>query len=222
MKCMQENCPGRVKTFYHLSIFERHMQNYHINPLMCTEPGCTHRKPFGRKGDLNRHFSSVHKGERPFKCPVKGCRENTHGFTRRYKLQQHRAEKHHLFRCTLTHCSAKVQEGSEHEHLAKDHGEFECALGACQARGESQFKTSSLNAHLELEHGLWPKGLISFSFGSIMKAWGTTTVLPGNIRFLLDLLTDREVHVGSTSAGPSDNVFQIRDCSVCSQSSAKE
>lgn len=59
-KCTEANC--RSKALYKtLSQFRQHVRNIHQEPLLCTVLGCTHKRPFGKQADLNRHVMSKHE-----------------------------------------------------------------------------------------------------------------------------------------------------------------
>ncbi len=64
------------------------VKHKNIRPFRCDRPGCRAR-PFGQRGDLNRHIASVHEGKKEHECM--DCNEL---FSRRSALNRHRERKH--------------------------------------------------------------------------------------------------------------------------------
>ncbi|KAI0760346.1 hypothetical protein C8Q74DRAFT_1372232 [Fomes fomentarius] len=58
----------------------------------CTWEGC--RKSFARSHNLLEHMEKVHRGLRPFKCNVEGCKKSTEGYSRKGDRDDHIMKKH--------------------------------------------------------------------------------------------------------------------------------
>lgn len=149
-KCQQPGCTSKA-TFWILSKFNEHMLNIHLRPLLCDFPGCTHRKPFGRHGDLDRHKKTKHRGleERPFKCPDPTCPSHSNGFARKDKLSDHTRNQHGALPCYRPHCGEFLS--SNHQH-----GDYICWLGSCRPiAGDyaGEFSRQGLEKHLHEAHG---------------------------------------------------------------------
>jgi hypothetical protein len=134
-------------------MFEDHLNNIHINPLLCTVEGCRHRTPFRGKADLQRHINSVHIEGTKAKCPFLSCTSERQYYSRKDKLILHLREVHDTDPCPFAHCFVVLDPriDSTAKHIAKLHGEFECALGSCK-RFVSSFCDSGFLEHLQLHH----------------------------------------------------------------------
>jgi hypothetical protein len=158
------------------------MYNIHAAPILCTIPGCTYKRPFGRKTELERHKQTKHaSSEKRHFCPVEDCDAHVHGFLRRDKLLKHASEKHALLKCPYNHCSAAVRVGEEEHYLEIAHDKWECAIGSCGDSRKSCFQRWDLLGHLEKCH--------SFTFTEAYEkrdlAWEsadkTARSLPGEV-----------------------------------------
>lgn len=150
-KCTEANC--RSKALYKtLSQFRQHVRNIHQEPLLCTVLGCTHKRPFGKQADLNRHVTSKHETTISFFCDDESCPAHIDGFKRKDKLLKHLREDHPQVQCTQTHCSATVADFQQQSHMEEAHGPFECALGRCRSSPPSNFTRAQLERHLKDHH----------------------------------------------------------------------
>lgn len=173
-------------------LFEDHLNNIHINPLICTVEGCKHKKPFRGKADLQRHISSVHIEGLKSRCPFPRCMSEGKDFSRKDKLISHLREIHDTDPCPFSHCSGELNPmtDSTAKHIGKLHGEFECALKSCR-RSVSQFCERGFLEHLELDHNMrWE---VVLKTRDIVKSLGNGSL--------------RDEHILSTQAD---------DCSLCS------
>ena len=116
-------CPelACLRTFGRPDKLQEHIRNIHQTPLLCTRPGCTNRKPFGRQSDLNRHAQVVHKEGPTYSCPFEHCPRS---YQRNDKLNDHLKARHPWARCPVADCGATVVDHpAEHEaHMAQAHG----------------------------------------------------------------------------------------------------
>ncbi|KIW30377.1 uncharacterized protein PV07_06126 [Cladophialophora immunda] len=129
-----------------------HVRNMHVAPLVCTHPGCSYKKPFGKPCDLKRHLATVHNTIGGYPCLESDC---TATFSRKDKMMKHAREKHELFKCPHNHCSATVFAVERESHLRESHGRYECAIGSCistHGTHKSCFTERSLSAHLRTCH----------------------------------------------------------------------
>ncbi|CAG9978343.1 unnamed protein product [Clonostachys byssicola] len=152
-KCTEANCRSKAQ-WKTLSQFTQHIRNIHQQPLLCTVPGCTHQRPFGKQTDLNRHVKTKHEATETFLCGDESCPAHVHGFERKDKLLKHLREHHPQVQCTKTHCSAIVADFQQQSHMEQDHGPFECALGHCRTSPPSNFTQVRLHRHLKNHHKL--------------------------------------------------------------------
>lgn len=156
--CTWPQCASR--SFQTESLFKRHMNYVHINPLLCLFPNCPHKKPFERPSDLTRHGQSVHSSERQFACPIDSCDAQIKEFARKDHLTKHMRERHDNYFCPWNHCFHNTKNSfAEPEDLIKHiknvHGPYECALMACaQVQLSSKFSKLSLIKHLRNHHGM--------------------------------------------------------------------
>lgn len=83
-------CPTCNERFTQSGSLGTHVRVKHknIRPYRCPRKGCLAR-PFGQRGDLNRHIASVHDGKKDHKCL--DCSEY---FSRKSALNRHRERKH--------------------------------------------------------------------------------------------------------------------------------
>lgn len=151
--CHWPGCSSKA-TFKTPSSIQTHVKNIHVKPLVCEEPQCSYKKPFGRQCDLDRHCNNAHKLSRDFCCPVGGCHANTNGYSRKDKMLQHVREKHDNLKCPFSHCSATVVETEKDSHFENFHGVYECALGSCQHGLKSCFRRDDLRRHLKSCHNI--------------------------------------------------------------------
>lgn len=150
--CSWHGCPSKAR---HKAAkqFEDHLNNIHINPLVCTVEGCKHKTPFRGKADLQRHINSVHINGIKAKCPFRKCASEGRDFSRKDKLVLHLRVIHDTDPCPFAHCMVVLdpRKDSTAQHFSKLHGDFECALGSCKAH-VSQFCESGFLEHLQLDH----------------------------------------------------------------------
>ncbi|KAK1753666.1 hypothetical protein QBC47DRAFT_46740 [Echria macrotheca] len=135
-------------------MFRQPTQSTNRNSLVCPTPGCSYRKPFNKKSDLNRHLRSVHLATYE-ECPYEDCSK---AFKRKDKLKKHLRECHPQVRCLLHHCSADIADIYQEHHQDTEHGDVECALGLCKDSPPSRFTQPALKRHLRKHHGLGPLG----------------------------------------------------------------
>jgi hypothetical protein len=162
-RCTWHGCSSKAlhKT---ATLFDKHLNNIHVNPLICTIQDCTHKTPFRANAELQRHIATVHAEKRRFKCPYKSCRLDGKVFSRRDKLICHLRGSHDTQDCPYANCLIWMESfvhgrESTAKHIAKMHGSFECALRSCQG-SISQFLESSLLDHLQIQHDMdWEHAL---------------------------------------------------------------
>lgn len=160
--CCWYGCPSKAR-HKTAKLFEDHLNNIHINPLLCTVDGCNHKTPFRGKADLQRHINCVHIEGSKAKCPFLSCRSEGRDFSRKDKLIIHLRDAHDTDPCPFAHCVVVLDPriDSTAKHIAKLHGEFECALGSCK-QFVSSFCDSGLLEHLQLDHKM--------DWGTVLKA----------------------------------------------------
>lgn len=151
--CEWPKCTSKA-LFKTAKLLANHTLNVHVEPLVCTVPSCSHKKPFGKKCDLLRHIRTIHTIGLTYKCRVHGCDANVTGFSRRDKMLQHMREMHTLLKCGYNHCSAEVLEAETASHLQQSHGNLECAIGDCKNAHKSYFRADSLLKHLRTSHSI--------------------------------------------------------------------
>lgn len=195
--CCWQGCSSKARPKT-AKMFEDHLNNIHINPLLCTFEGCRHRTPFRGKADLQRHINSVHVEGTKAKCPFLGCRSERRDFSRKDKLILHLREVHDTDPCPFAHCVVDLdpRTDSTAKHIAKLHGEFECALGSCQ-EFVSSFCDNGLLEHLQLDHKM--------QWETVLKARDMAKNI-GN-------KTLRNEHIMGA---------EVYNCSICHQDSAIE
>lgn len=75
--------------------YETLSPNYHQRQSRHRCPRLMCPFTFGRKGDLERHFRTVHCGRFSYSCGVGGCENNKgRGYSRRDKLKEHQWRRH--------------------------------------------------------------------------------------------------------------------------------
>lgn len=180
--CPWKGCTSRAK-FANRKFLNVHLDNIHVEPLVCEVTGCGYQKPFRNKHDLERHRRTAHESVKEWACPYERCRGEGLGFARKDKLLVHFRDMHGSEggnkagegkRCPISHCREVLGEvmdglGEENgegngrermvEHVKRDHGNFECALGRCagdfkQMRIKSLFSDQGLEKHLQRDHGI--------------------------------------------------------------------
>lgn len=149
-KCHWQACASKA-TFRSPSSLKAHIRNVHVSPLICTHPGCSYMKPFGKQCDLKRHIATIHGTKHIYRCLESECKET---FSRKDKMMKHARENHELFRCSCNHCLAIVCATQRQSHLKEAHGLFECAIGSCKSGGRSYFHKKDLRGHLKRIHGV--------------------------------------------------------------------
>ncbi|KAE8452852.1 hypothetical protein EG329_013124 [Mollisiaceae sp. DMI_Dod_QoI] len=187
-QCSWHGCPSKAR-YKTTKLFEDHLNNIHINPLICTIEGCRHKKPFRGKADLQRHINSVHMDGSKLRCPFSKCTTEGRDFSRKDKLISHLREIHDTDHCPYSHCVEELNPmtDSTAKHIGKLHGEFECALRSCK-KSTSQFCERGFLDHLQLDHNMnWETVLRT---RDIAKIFGDKTL--------------RDEHI-----------IDVRDCNIC-------
>lgn len=166
-KCRWLGCKSKA-VFKLRSLFLEHLQNIHTNPLLCTKPRCSSKKPFKNKHELERHNSTSHSTERKWECPYDNCSSETRSFARKDKWMQHIRETQHendAF-CPFYHCSLILnqslngfesrQEIGKHfgsTHSGRPVDAYMCAVGSCEnTRNSDRWSSEGLQKHLRLQH----------------------------------------------------------------------
>ncbi|KAE9378655.1 hypothetical protein N431DRAFT_146499 [Stipitochalara longipes BDJ] len=154
MKCTWNGCTTKAK-YKTEKLFEQHLVNIHINPLVCTVKDCNYTKPFRAKHDLQRHIDTAHSGTSKYRCHFESC---TKGFARKDKWIKHMFDHHDTEPCPYAHCPEdNFVPGvgkSTTEHIAKLHGMFECGLDSCSDGKASGFSDTALSEHLQVAHNM--------------------------------------------------------------------
>ncbi|KUJ06586.1 uncharacterized protein LY89DRAFT_406326 [Mollisia scopiformis] len=161
LKCTFPGC-AKTTSFKTEKLLMTHVENIHTFPLYCTQPGCPYRRPFPRKGDLDRHLASKHGIGRLFRCPRLDCPRHRRPYGRKDKLRDHVNDyAHGINHCQYDHCLLKSERGlfcqtdvTKHEQSSK-HGEYECSIGDC-AGSNSHFTKQGLSFHLS-SHRIGPR-----------------------------------------------------------------
>lgn len=194
MRCTWYGCSSKAqhKTWKQ---FDVHLNNIHVNPLICTVSGCGYKKPFRANSELQRHIETTHT-EKKFECPFQNCEQELKSFPRKDKWMKHIRDRHDFDPCPFAHCLnwagfvAPENCESAARHISKAHGDFECSIKSCKG-SLSQFTESALLEHLQLAHGIdWKAVLVA-----------RDTVKAGQDHTLID------DHVSST--------FNVCDCTSC-------
>jgi hypothetical protein len=141
-----------------------HLENIHVNPLTCSEPGCRHKTPFRSNYELERHMKTVHWKERDFQwqCPYTNCDKLHKSFARKDKWVEHLRKHQFGTTCPFNHCDAgrgnKFSSQVEMvEHMQKCHGKYECGIGSCIEQQPSLFLEFQLLDHLKIHHAIHKK-----------------------------------------------------------------
>jgi hypothetical protein len=195
-KCPWLKCSSRA-TFKTPSSLRTHICNIHVNPLTCTEPQCSYKRPFGKQHELRRHISTAHETIRNHKCPIATCEASITGFARKDKLMKHLREEHENLKCLYNHCSAVVPDTQQELHISESHGDYECAVGGCEKGDASCFSLENLGRHLRSAHCMTydPAGRLS-------------RIAKGH---------DRTVKIGHLR-----NLKELPNCATCSLSQSTE
>lgn len=158
----RKSCPWpdcRSKALHKtLRLFEDHLNNVHINPLVCTRVDCNYKKPFLRKSDLQRHIDNVHFEKSRLRCHFPYCEHKKKPFCRRDKWLGHIRNHHKTELCPYNHCPAgrsspENRNEDSDKHIGKEHSVHECALMSC-LNSVSQFSECGLLEHLQDAHKL--------------------------------------------------------------------
>lgn len=198
--------PGRKCTWYkcnskasHRSrnLFEAHLNNIHVNPLICTFKHCKHKKPFRANHDLQRHIATAHNVDWKYTCPYTSCGRRE--FIRKDKWMSHLKENHDTEPCPYAHCQRRAENIPLHErsisrHIGKIHSDFECALRSCKGK-ISRFAESQLLEHLQLHHAM--EWTLVLKARDMVKADGRRTLTSD---YLLQNM-------------------EVRDCKICTEAS---
>jgi len=137
-----------------LKSFEAHLNNIHVNPLVCTVEHCKHRKPFRANHDLQRRIATAHNPYAKYVCPYESCADRRRGFSLKDKWLSHLREHHDTEWCPFTHCPLRQEHPPPHsqstsKHIGKAHSNLECALKSCEGK-ISRFSETQLLEHLEI------------------------------------------------------------------------
>lgn len=195
-KCTWHRCTSNASQ-RNRNLFDTHINNIHVNPLLCTVLHCKHKRPFRANHDLQRHIDTAHNVSSRYQCPYSSCRSR--GFIRKDKFIRHLKEHHDTEPCPYAHCQRQtdmipLHQRSISKHIGKAHGSFECALGNCKGK-ISGFAESQLLEHLQLHHAMeWP---------SVLKA-----------RDMIKAKCDRTL-----TASYLKQCSEVQDCRICIQGS---
>lgn len=176
-RCPWPKCSSNA-THKSRNLFEVHLNNIHVNPLVCTVEHCKHRKPFRANHDLQRHIATAHNPYAKYVCPYESCADRCRGFSRKDKWLSHLREHHNTEWCPFAHCPLRQEHPLPHsqstsKHIGKAHSNLECALKSCEGK-ISRFSETQLLEHLELHHAMeWALGLKA---RNTMKAFGDHTL----------------------------------------------
>jgi hypothetical protein len=168
-KCTWQGCKSKA-AFKALSLFKHHLLNIHTNPLLCTQPRCSYKKPFKNKHELERHNSTQHSVERRWECPYDSCPSESRTFARKDKWLQHIRETQHendAF-CPFYHCSHKAAQSSKSFESRKEIGKhfsnyhagravdgYGCGLGSCENSGRrDRWDLFGFQKHLSGQHNI--------------------------------------------------------------------
>jgi len=186
LKCTWFKCSSKA-AHRSRNVFEAHLNNIHLNPLVCTVTPCKHKTPFRANHDLQRHIATVHCVDSKYKCPYMSCMGRA--FIRKDKWITHLKEHHDTEPCPYEHCQRRTENVPFHQrsvsrHIGKVHSNFECDLKSCKGK-ISGFKESQLLEHLQLHHAMeWAVVLKS---RETMKANGDRTLTSDCIKQDLDV-----------------------------------
>jgi hypothetical protein len=196
LKCTWYKCNSKA-SHRSRNLFEAHLNNIHLNPLMCTVKHCKHKTPFRANHDLQRHIATAHNVDSKYKCPYMSCAGR--GFIRKDKWMSHLKGHHDTESCPFEHCQRRTDNIPLHQrsvsrHIGKAHSNFECALTSCKGK-ISRFKENQLLEHLQFHHAMeWS---LVLKARDMMKADGDRTLTSDYIK--------QDVNV--------------RDCKICMEGS---
>jgi len=114
--CTWSGCHSKAK--FKLSALKLHLQNVHVKPLICVQPGCSFKRPFRSISDLHRHVHTKHSQTGVFRCPYKECRSSTRTFKRKDKWLEHVEDAQHQLDnfCPVQHCWLGARDGCINFH----------------------------------------------------------------------------------------------------------
>lgn len=154
-RCTWEGCSSTAQ-YKTDKLFETHIRNIHIKPLVCPFFSCPHKAPFRGNHDLKRHMAVHQKKE--FRCPYAHCggaSRTGKAYSRRDKLMSHLRTHHYTELCPFNHCDYDPMRDSERsisKHICgKSHNHLECGLRSCSAK-TSRFSDAALFEHLVNDH----------------------------------------------------------------------
>jgi hypothetical protein len=153
-KCNWYKCSSKA-SHKSRNLFETHLNNIHVNPLVCTVKNCKHKTPFRANHDLQRHIATAHHVRPKYKCPYKCCAEFP-AFIRKDKWLRHLQGLHESDPCPYAHCQRQMESLSPRHgsrHIGKAHSNFECALKSCEGT-TSRFSESQFLEHMEVHHAM--------------------------------------------------------------------
>jgi hypothetical protein len=193
-KCTWHKCSSKA-SHRSRNLFEAHLNNIHINPLVCTVKDCKHKTPFRANHDLQRHIATAHNVDSKYMCPFTSCASR--GFIRKDKWMSHVKEHHDTEPCPYAHCQRHTENIPLHQlsiskHIGKAHSSFECALKSCKGK-ISRFAESQLLEHLQIHHAM--EWALVLKGRDIVKADGGRTLTSDHLK------QDSEV----------------RDCKICTE-----
>ncbi|PMD31388.1 hypothetical protein L207DRAFT_195416 [Hyaloscypha variabilis F] len=173
-ECPWSGCPSRER-FKLLSPLKIHLQNVHVNPLLCVRQNCSFKRPFRNHRDLQRHIETKHAQTGDFRCPYKECETSIVTFRRKDKWLKHVQDVQHQLDnfCPVQHCEKEArrkhfagfenQKGvmnhmfNEHTGTRLDARDFSCALGSCKYGDPPYLTKDQLARHLVEDHSLKEK-----------------------------------------------------------------
>lgn len=196
LKCTWHKCSSKA-SHRSRNLFEAHLNNIHLNPLVCTVKHCKHKTPFRANHDLQRHIATAHNVDSKYKCPYISC--PSRAFIRKDKWMSHLKEHHDTEPCPYEHCQRRTENVPFHQrsvsrHIGKAHSNFECALQSCKGK-TSRFKESQLLEHLQLHHAM--EWALVLKARDTMKADGDRTLTSDYLKKDLN----------------------VRDCKICTEGS---
>ncbi|KAE9381982.1 hypothetical protein N431DRAFT_551967 [Stipitochalara longipes BDJ] len=169
-ECSWSGCVSRER-FKFLSPLRLHLQNAHVNPLLCFRPNCFFKRPFRNHRDLQRHIETKHSQTGEFRCPYKECKTNTATFKRKDKWLKHVQDAQHQLdnSCPVQHCEKEERQRSfagfknpkeAIHHMFNEHGitqfdvrDFSCTIGGCEHGDPPYLTKDQLKYHLLVDHG---------------------------------------------------------------------
>ncbi|KAN0121981.1 hypothetical protein V8E51_000307 [Hyaloscypha variabilis] len=167
--CPWSGCPSRER-FKLLSPLKIHLQNVHVNPLLCVRPNCSFKRPFRNHRDLQRHVETKHAQTGDFRCPYKECATSIVTYRRKDKWLKHVQDAQHQLDnfCPVQHCEKEARNtslsGFENQRGVMNHmfnvhtgtrldvRDFSCALLGCE-HGDPPYLTKyQMARHLREDH----------------------------------------------------------------------